>query len=332
HTVASAQFLAADAGRMPKAIVVGLPVEDPADRQADFVPPVAGGSADTFTAFLRDELIPWVEARHRTRPFRVLIGHSLSGLFATYLLNSQPELFSGYIAIDPSLHVPLPSGEAYVTETDDLFERTPGLAASWYMTLSNVHALMLSAVRRLDETLESAETSDQFRWAWKHMPTETHMSVPARSVYDGLEWIFSGFDPSHFLEELRADGAAVLPRIDEQYRRLSRRMGWEVPPDDGKIAEMAAQLGTLEGKVDDALEITRVLVDRSPGDWEVQGYRGLVLLLVCDVDAARMHREASLELARESLGPESLMVLALIQAAEGFENRVQRECVEPGRF
>ena len=226
HTVASARFLAADAGRMPKAIVVGLPVEDPADRRADFVPPVAGGSADTFTAFLRDELIPWVEARHRTRPFRVLIGHSLSGLFATYLLNSQPDLVSGYIAIDPSLHMPLPSGEAYVTETDELSQRTPGLAASWYMTLAGHSvAAQVSAVRHIVDTFESAETSDQFRWAWKHMLTETHMSVPARSVYDGLEWIFSGFDPSHFLKEIRADGAAVLPRIDEQYRRLSRRMG-----------------------------------------------------------------------------------------------------------
>ncbi|MEJ2540937.1 MAG: alpha/beta hydrolase-fold protein, partial [Gemmatimonadota bacterium] len=45
HTVASTQFLAADAGRMPKAIVVGLPVQDPADRQSEFVPPVAGGRA-----------------------------------------------------------------------------------------------------------------------------------------------------------------------------------------------------------------------------------------------------------------------------------------------
>lgn len=323
HAVASSRFLADNAGRMPKAIVVGVHnVGD--DRPTSFIPPAAGGGADAFAAFLRDELKPWVEARHRTRPFQVLIGHSLSGLFATHLLNSQPDLFSGYIAISPSLHSRLTNGAAYVSETNDIFQRIPDLRANWYMTLADEGEPQLGAVRGLVDTFEDGPGSEQFRWTWRHMPSETHESVPARSVYDGLEWMFSGFNPAPLWDDLRENGAAAMPRIDEHFRALSAQMGWQVPPPDAEVAALAARMGGLDGKVDAALEITRILVERSPDDFAVQYYRGLVLGLVCDIDAARVHHDASLDLAREALGEDAPQRLAMIRAVENFRGRVDR--------
>src|SRR5258708_9952316 len=62
------------------------------------------GGADTFHAFLKDELIPYVEKKYPTNGQRSLVGSSFSGLFSVYAFVKDPELFQSYIASDPNLN------------------------------------------------------------------------------------------------------------------------------------------------------------------------------------------------------------------------------------
>ena len=59
--------------------------------------------ADKFRAFIRSEVIPYVENHYRTAPFRILAGHSVGGLFAIDTLARQPDLVHVYLAVSPSL-------------------------------------------------------------------------------------------------------------------------------------------------------------------------------------------------------------------------------------
>src|SRR5688500_10978307 len=52
------------------------PTDNPEDRK---VAPVVGGSA-AFRRFIRDELIPVIDARYRTTTERAIVGESLAGL------------------------------------------------------------------------------------------------------------------------------------------------------------------------------------------------------------------------------------------------------------
>ncbi len=102
----------ADASQLPELIVVAV---RNTDRTRDMTPPpVAGytpppemgamsGGADRFLAFLVDELIPWVDTRYRTAPMRVLAGASLGGLFALHALAKKPEVFTGYLVMEPAV-------------------------------------------------------------------------------------------------------------------------------------------------------------------------------------------------------------------------------------
>jgi len=63
--------------------------------------PTGGGPA--FLNMLKTELLPWVEARFRAGERKGLVGHSLGGLFATYVLLSDPTTFSDYLIASPSL-------------------------------------------------------------------------------------------------------------------------------------------------------------------------------------------------------------------------------------
>lgn len=95
-------------------IVVEVP-HSGAGRTEDFTPPGEGmtseGRADRLLEFLEDEAIPAVERAFRTDPDRVLVGHSLGGLFAGYFAFS-PSVWVGDQAIVPILERALQRPEA----------------------------------------------------------------------------------------------------------------------------------------------------------------------------------------------------------------------------
>ncbi|MBV9879060.1 MAG: alpha/beta hydrolase [Gemmatirosa sp.] len=66
------------------------------------IAPHVGGSA-AFRAFLRDELLPAVDARYRTTSERAIVGESLAGLFVAETFLTTPTLFTHYVAFDPSI-------------------------------------------------------------------------------------------------------------------------------------------------------------------------------------------------------------------------------------
>jgi predicted alpha/beta superfamily hydrolase len=84
------------------------------------VAPRVGGSA-AFRAFVRDELIPAIEARYRCTARRAIVGESLAGLFVVETLLLQPDLFERYVAISPSLW----------WNRRDLVQRAPQLLAAF---------------------------------------------------------------------------------------------------------------------------------------------------------------------------------------------------------
>lgn len=61
------------------------------------------GGAENFTAFIGKELMPYIETHYPVAPYRTLIGHSFGGLFVINTLIHHTDMFSAYIAIDPSL-------------------------------------------------------------------------------------------------------------------------------------------------------------------------------------------------------------------------------------
>jgi predicted alpha/beta superfamily hydrolase len=62
------------------------------------------GGAGAFLAFVRHELMPWVDAHYRTDPGdTTFFGHSLGGLFGTYVLLTAPQTFRRYAIGSPSL-------------------------------------------------------------------------------------------------------------------------------------------------------------------------------------------------------------------------------------
>jgi predicted alpha/beta superfamily hydrolase len=67
-------------------------------------PKLQFGQASNHLAFIRNEVITYVEQTYRTKPNnRSYFGYSLSGLFGAYILVTQPDTFKNYILGSPSV-------------------------------------------------------------------------------------------------------------------------------------------------------------------------------------------------------------------------------------
>jgi uncharacterized protein len=79
------------------------PVRAPDGGQGVEFDEVSGGGPK-FRSFIAGELAPFIERNYRADPNdRAIIGHSYGGLFATYVMLTEPSLFKRYIVVSPSL-------------------------------------------------------------------------------------------------------------------------------------------------------------------------------------------------------------------------------------
>jgi predicted alpha/beta superfamily hydrolase len=252
-------------GRIPPMIVVGI---NNTDRTRDMTPtePATGfsgapwtqspGGADKFLSFIADELLPAVDRNYRTRPYRVLIGHSLGGLFAVYAFMNRPEVFNGYIAISPSLWW---DDQALVKSAPAYFTAHKNMRADLYMAMGSEGLEMLGGAWKLSAALEEAKLPD-VRWQFKRSPEEDHGTTPYMSTYEGLQAIFAGYrvaDPIALFEE------GGLPAFERHYAGVSKRLGYtvEVPRSayDGMIWNLADR-----GRFAEAEEVGKKLLELDP--------------------------------------------------------------------
>lgn len=263
-TTAAVDMLS-ESGRIPPMIVVGI---NNTDRTRDMTPsrPTTGlggapwtgpaGGADKFLSFICDELLPTVDRSYRTRSYRVLLGHSLGGLFALYALMNRPEVFKGYIAISPSLWW---DDQALVRASQPFFAAHKDLRADLYMTMGDEGQQMLGGAWKLSAVLEESKLAD-LRWQFKRSPEEDHGTIAYLSTYEGLQAIFKGYrlaDPVALFEE------GGLAAFERHYAEVSKRMGYTVQVPMRTYGGMVWELSS-RGRFAEAEAIGKKMLDIDP--------------------------------------------------------------------
>ena len=154
-------------------------------------------------------MIPYLDRRYRTTPLRVIVGHSLGGLFATYALSHRPELFTGYILLEPSLWW---NRGAEVDQAKAAL-REPSARHARVMMV-NVESWGL-------DTTQWGSAAPMIREL--EARGETHSSMAITGMTKGLRALFADFKPTEWRPGTRP--IAMLDRYDS----LSARVGYAVP-------------------------------------------------------------------------------------------------------
>jgi predicted alpha/beta superfamily hydrolase len=271
---------------IPPLIVIALPN---IDRTRDFSPttveqrPTSGG-ADRFLEFFQEELIPYVDSHYRTHPYRIIIGHSLGGLFAIYALLTQPDVFNAYIAISPSLSY---DNELLLQKAPAFLEGSPELKKFLFMTVGN-EPRYIPRLEAFTKILEE-KAPEGLEWKYTYMEKEDHVSVTHRSIYDGLETLYLDWRVSASLIQKGMDG------IKGHYRTLSEKFGYEihVPP---RVYNLLGYDLIKKKKMNEAIEVFELCINDYPLYWYAYSNLGYCYMLEGNKELAIKNLEKALEL------------------------------------
>ncbi len=180
--------------------------------------PTSGG-AEIFRAFLSDELIPYVDDSFRTHPFRILVGHSLAGLFAVETLSRSPKLFQATIALSPSLYW---NQFEWLKNAENFLGKHDSLKHFLFITGEQKDEEETSYLDKFKHLAASKAPKD-FVYAYRCYPEENHASVALPGLFSNLKQLFEGWQ---FPGEAWETGPA---KVKEHYQSLSDRFGFPVP-------------------------------------------------------------------------------------------------------
>ena len=295
--------------RMPELIVVGIANTD---RSRDLTPshsdaknpdgkvadPTSGGG-DRFLDFIQNELMPVIDQRYRTAPYRVFAGHSYGGLMAIHILITRPDMFQAYIAASPSLWF---DNQRTLHEAQDFFAAHAELSKTLFLALGgedNSHGPMRASFEELQQTL-AAKTPKDFHWDWARYPDEDHGTMVWRAYYAGLRTVFADWqtprDPNNGMP------VGGLGGMEKHYRELSARYGYEVPLPEGPLNNLGYQL-LGQKKVDEAIAVFQRNVALYPYSANVYDSLGDGLQAAGKLDLATQSVQKAVEVGTQTNDP-----------------------------
>lgn len=228
------------AGQIPEMILVGI---QNINRTRDFTPtktenPNSGGS-DRFLEFIEKEVIPLVEEKYRTRPFRVFAGHSLGGLLAFYTFISRPDMFNAYIAVSPVLHW---DNNFVVKRAEEVFKQRKEYKKTLFFALGD-EPEYVNAFNSLKNLMKKVNPKS-FEYEFIQLIEETHGSVVLPGYYQGLRKIFIGWLPK----------TGNVAELESHYKGLSERFGYQINVPENFLNQIGYQL-LGEKKLEEAIGV-----------------------------------------------------------------------------
>ncbi len=166
------------------------------------------GEAENFLKFIKKELIPFIESKYPVTNYRSLIGHSYAGLFTIYSLLNQPDLFSNYIAIDPSLDW---DNQKLLTEAQEKISGENYSGKSLFISLAGQLHMQNSNIT-IDNVMQDESDFTLFarsniafsdlvkrneqnglNFSWKFYPNDIHGTIAFPSIMDGMVSTFKWY-------------------------------------------------------------------------------------------------------------------------------------------
>lgn len=247
--------------KIPEMIVVAI---QNIDRRRDYTPDKIitvrennTGGGDSFLSFLEDELLPELDKKFKTAPYRILFGHSLGGLLATHAYMKEKTLFNSFIAVDPSFGTwdSETMDKKLGSLTEQSFERFIYIAtANWgKRNIRNRDRHV-----RLYEALNS-KCKGELPAKLEYFDNEDHSSVPIIAFHNGISAIFEGYGISYRDVEDKE-------QLTRHFHALSERLSWDFRPPEYLVNQLGYRM-LQSGKdkdISNALEFFILNVENYP--------------------------------------------------------------------
>ena len=324
--VANVAFLA-DRGAIPKMIVVGI--ANGKDRTHDMTPVATSGRAKNFATaggvgmfadFIVDEVMPLVRAKYRTLPTTVLAGHSFGGLVALEVAANKPGVFSGVIAMSPSLWWNDSSG--VVEYSNALAKAAKGERV--FVTHGGLEPDIDRTTAAFSQRMDSLKPA-LIAFGHQRYPEDSHNMTPAPSLVAGLRFIFEPVSVAKLPTSMLGpdtDSAMLMNAFVESRRRFAagaRSLGLDERFPESETNNLGYAALQYLKKPALALWLFRQNADAYPESANVYDSLGDGLLGMGDTTAAIGQLRRAIDLAKRTKQPvlsESQRKLKELEAAQ----------------
>ncbi|WP_416866381.1 MAG: alpha/beta hydrolase-fold protein [Imperialibacter sp.] len=270
--------------RMPETIVVSL-VDGPHipkfyTNGSDFWPMdwkqlPFGENPDSFTAYLRKELLPYLKSNFRANDFNLIMGLSVTSMYALHTFAKEPDLFDAHIAIAAGdvLGMGYNDGESLIDVIVNDFNSAPNRKGYLYVTSAdsdgNGDSPMIKAnLEELERRLSPYRTAD-FQFVSKSFENEGHYDVALPALEEALGMIYpkdKWFAKYH--EMIEAPGNAMA-NIDGYFQRLSAEYGFDILPraerwNSGNSLSRVGPRLLRDGRILESIEVIERWVEYRP--------------------------------------------------------------------
>lgn len=186
--------------------------------------PTEGGAK--FFEFIGIELLPYIEKKYRTQPFRIIAGHDTTAAFMNSYLYKDNPIFNGYISLSPEFSVNMEKRVAerlaLITkpifyyqamaekDNDDVKEKAIALA-------QNVKAI----------------PNAKFKFTSEEIAGTTHYSIVASAIPNALYFIFDGYAPismDEFKTKIATLDKGYAQYLIDKYTNLQQKLGIDIKP------------------------------------------------------------------------------------------------------
>lgn len=293
HTMGATNLLSRT-GDAPPVIIVGLASKN---RMLDFTPTQdksnpesKSGGGEKFVQFIKQELLPYIEAKYRTHPYRILAGHSLGGLFAGYVLMQHPDLFDAHIVMSPSFWW---NKEEMVAKAKTFFKQQTRLNKTVYFGIGTMDGYgMRQELKRYIEAIKQNPPKG-FRFHHQEFEGEGHMSAPLPITFQGLRFIFNDMNFPQSLVDNYSNKA-----FDAHQKNLLKKYGTAVKQTGEAYFNLAYALAKAKNW-DGAAYVFQQNIKAYPRNIWAMDYLGRVYIKAGKIDKAIATFEKAIKVSKK---------------------------------
>ena len=242
---------------LPETIIVGINQnrnnERIADSDFDQVEGVPTKKGASFFEFIGGELVPYIEKKYRTAPFRIIAGHDTTAGFLNFFLYKDNPLFNAYISLSPEL---APEMENRIPEKLSNLKQP----VFYYLSSASGDIRQLKEpIKRLDDNMKKV-TNTSINYKYDEFNNASHYSLVLYSIPSALYQIFDAYKPissSEFSEKIAVLQSGYVDYLVNKYDVISKSLGLKIPVrlNDFKAIEAAILRNKAYNELDKLAEI-----------------------------------------------------------------------------
>ena len=242
---------------LPETIIIGINQNQKNERIADSNfdetngLPAKKGAA--FFEFIGGELLPYIEKKYRTAPFKIIAGHDTTAGFLNFFLYKDIPLFNAYISLSPEL---APEMENRIPEKLSNLKQP----VFYYLSSASGDIRQLKeSIKKLDDNMKKV-TNTSIDYKYDEFNNASHYSLVLYSIPSALYQIFDVYKPissSEFSEKIVILQEGYVDYLINKYDVISNKLGIKtlVRLNDFKAIEAAILKNKAYNELDKLAEI-----------------------------------------------------------------------------